>query len=186
MPVPHSICLGPPVCTTAITSACKFPFLCSIFAYSRFQVPCHAFNFNGDQWALMRSSWTDINALCAAMKGSPLVGHQTHGDLDCGDFVLDALGTPWAGELGSGDYNVLDYFDSEAQNAMMRQVPAVRASEQLEAAWDREVGVPPGVRTDSKTGCSSHTGLATRKQRVGAHARALLRSAVRPWAGEGM
>ena len=66
----------------------------------------------------MRSSWTDINALCAAMKGSPLVGHQTHGDLDCGDFVLDALGTHWAGELGSGGYNVPDYFDSEAQNAM--------------------------------------------------------------------
>ena len=69
---------------------------------------------------------------------------------------------------------------------VMRQVPAMRASEQLEAAWDREVGVPLGVRTDSKMGCSSHTGLATRKQRVGAHARAPPRSAVRPWAGEGM
>ena len=68
---------------------------------------------------------------------------------------------------------------------MMRQVPTMRASERLEAAWDREVGVPPGVRTDSKTGSSSHTGLATWKQRVGAHARAPLRSAVRPWAGEG-
>ena len=61
---------------------------------------------------------------------------------------------------------------------LMRQIPAMCASEQLEAAWDREVGVPPGVRTDSKTGCSSHTGLATWKQRVGAHARAPLRSAV--------
>ena len=61
---------------------------------------------------------------------------------------------------------------------VMRQVPAMRVSEQLEAAWDREVGVPPGVRMDSKTGCSSHTGLATRKQRVGAHARAPLRPAV--------
>ena len=69
---------------------------------------------------------------------------------------------------------------------MMHQVPAMRVSEQLEAAWDCEVGVPQGVRTDSKTGCSSHTGLATWKQRVGAHARAPLRSAVRPWAGEEM
>ena len=43
----------------------------------------------------------------------------------------------------------------------MRQAPAVCASERLEAAWDREVGVPPGVRTGSKTGSSSHTGLAT-------------------------
>ena len=55
----------------------------------------------------------------------------------------------------------------------MRQAPAVCASERLEAAWDHEVGVPPVVRMDSKTGCSSHSGLATRKQRVGAHARAL-------------
>ena len=49
---------------------------------------------------------------------------------------------------------------------LMHQVPTMRASKQLEAAWDREVRVPPGMRTDSKTGCSSHTGLATRKQRV--------------------
>ena len=77
----------------------------------------HAFSNTGDQWVAMRSSWTDINALYVAMKGSPLQGHQTHGDLDCGDFVLDALGTRWAGELGSGDYNALNYFDSEAQNA---------------------------------------------------------------------
>ena len=49
----------------------------------------------------------------------------------------------------------------QAGGAVMRQAPAVCASERLEAAWDREVGVPPGVRTDSKTGSSSHTGLAT-------------------------
>ena len=61
---------------------------------------------------------------------------------------------------------------------MMCQVPAMHASERLGAAWDREVGVPPGVRTNSRTGSSSHTGLATQKQRVGAHARAPLRSAI--------
>jgi hypothetical protein len=77
----------------------------------------HAFDLIGDQWVSMRSSWTDINALYVAMKGGLLQGHQTHGDLDCGDFVLDALGTRWAGELGSGDYLSTDYFTSEAQNA---------------------------------------------------------------------
>jgi Heparinase II/III-like protein len=70
-----------------------------------------------DQWCSMRSSWTDINALYVAIKAGTLQGHQAHGDLDCGDFVLDALGTRWAGELGSGDYNAVGYFDSEAQNA---------------------------------------------------------------------
>jgi hypothetical protein len=77
----------------------------------------HDFSSNGDQWVSMRSSWTDINALYVAMKGSQLQGHQTHGDLDCGDFVLDALGTRFAGELGSGDYLSTGYFDSELQNA---------------------------------------------------------------------
>jgi hypothetical protein len=75
------------------------------------------FDYGGDQWASMRSSWTDINALFVAIKAGTLVGHQVHNDLDCGDFVLDALGTRWAGELGSGDYNSLNYFLSDTQNA---------------------------------------------------------------------
>jgi len=37
--------------------------------------------------------------------------------LDAGDFVLDALGTRWAGEFGSGDYNSPAYFSSDAQTA---------------------------------------------------------------------
>ncbi|KAH9984633.1 chondroitin AC/alginate lyase [Russula compacta] len=77
----------------------------------------HAFEFGMDQWASMRSSWTDINALYVAMKAGTLQGHQTHGDLDCGDFVLDAMGQRWAGDLGSGDYLATGYFDSELQNA---------------------------------------------------------------------
>ncbi|KAH9999443.1 hypothetical protein BJV77DRAFT_959331 [Russula vinacea] len=51
----------------------------------------------------------------------------------------------------------------------------MHASEQLEAAWDRKVGVPPGMRTNSKTESSSHTRLATQKLRIRAHARAPLR-----------
>lgn len=70
-----------------------------------------------DQWASMRSSWTDNAALYVAMKAGKLQGHQTHNDLDCGDFVLDALGTRWAGELGSGDYRSAGYFSSDAQDS---------------------------------------------------------------------
>jgi hypothetical protein len=69
-------------------------------------------------------------------------------------------------------------YKSRGMHTVMRQHPTMHASEQVEAAWDCEVGVPPGVRTDSKTGSSSHTGLATWKLRVGAHARAPLRPAV--------
>jgi hypothetical protein len=57
-----------------------------------------------DQWVSMRSSWTDFDGLYVGMKAGKNQGHQNHQDLDVGDFVLDAMGTRWAGEYGSGDY----------------------------------------------------------------------------------
>ncbi|KAF7299657.1 hypothetical protein HMN09_00971100 [Mycena chlorophos] len=77
----------------------------------------HFFDNGLDQWGAMRSTWTDINALYVAMKAGQLLHHQTHNDLDVGDFVLDAMGTRWVGELGSGDYNSPNYFLSDAQDA---------------------------------------------------------------------
>ncbi|KAF8167740.1 chondroitin AC/alginate lyase [Crassisporium funariophilum] len=77
----------------------------------------HFFDNALDQWASMRSSWTDGDALFVAIKAGRNQGHQTHNDLDAGDFVLDALGTRWAGELGSGDYRSTNYFLSDAQDA---------------------------------------------------------------------
>jgi len=75
------------------------------------------FDNSTDQWGSMRSSWTDENALYVAIKAGTLQGHQTHNDLDCGDFVLDALGTRWAGELGSGDYLSTGYFSNDTQES---------------------------------------------------------------------
>jgi len=77
----------------------------------------HGFMDANTSWASMRSSWTDDNGLYIAMKASKLTGHQTHGDLDCGDFVLDALGTRWAGDLGSGNYLSEGYFSNELDNS---------------------------------------------------------------------
>jgi hypothetical protein len=77
----------------------------------------HFFDNALDQWASMRSSWTDNNALYIAMKAGKLQGHQTHNDLDCGDFVLDAMGSRWAGELGSGDYLSTGYFSNDTQES---------------------------------------------------------------------
>ncbi|KZV83151.1 hypothetical protein EXIGLDRAFT_777848 [Exidia glandulosa HHB12029] len=68
-------------------------------------------------WVSMRSSWTDNKGLYIAMKSSKLQQHQAHGDLDCGDFVLDAMGERWFGELGSGDYLSFEYFKSEDDDA---------------------------------------------------------------------
>lgn len=68
-------------------------------------------------WASMRSSWTDFSGMFVGVKANNLTGHQTHGDLDVGTFVIDALGTRWAGELGNGNYLSREYFASEAPGA---------------------------------------------------------------------
>ncbi|GAA5866724.1 hypothetical protein JCM8547_002738 [Rhodosporidiobolus lusitaniae] len=75
------------------------------------------FSNTTDGWFSARSSWTDNNGMYIAMKAGALTGHQTHGDLDAGDFVLDALGQRWAGELGSGDYLSQGYFSNENQDS---------------------------------------------------------------------
>ncbi|BGP15469.1 hypothetical protein JCM10213v2_003448 [Rhodosporidiobolus nylandii] len=77
----------------------------------------HHFSNTTDGWFSARSSWTDNDGMYIAMKAGALTGHQTHGDLDAGDFVLDAMGQRWAGEYGSGDYLSQGYFSSEAQDS---------------------------------------------------------------------
>jgi hypothetical protein len=70
-----------------------------------------------DEWAASRSSWSDLDGMYWAMKSGELTGHQTHGDLDIGDFVVDAMGERWFGELGSAQYLSPGYFSSEAQDS---------------------------------------------------------------------
>ncbi|WFD35967.1 hypothetical protein MCUN1_002838 [Malassezia cuniculi] len=75
------------------------------------------FNNSRGNWMSMRSSWTDTTGTYVAMKASNLTGHQTHGDLDAGDFVIDALGVRFIGEYGSDNYLSKDYFSSEASDS---------------------------------------------------------------------
>ena len=70
-----------------------------------------------DDWATGRSTWADNSGIYWAMKSGALTGHQTHGDLDLGDFVLDAMGQRWFGELGSGQYLSDGYFSNETQES---------------------------------------------------------------------
>lgn len=69
------------------------------------------------EFATGRSNWADNAGSYWAMKAGRLTGHQTHGDLDVGDFVYDAMGQRWFGDLGSGQYLAQGYFSSEAQNS---------------------------------------------------------------------
>jgi hypothetical protein len=56
--------------------------------------------------ALMRTSWTDPDAIYVAMKGgSPSVNH---GHMDVGSFIMEAKGERWAMDFGMQDYNSLE------------------------------------------------------------------------------
>lgn len=56
--------------------------------------------------ALLRTSWTDPNAIFTGLKaGSPSNGHA---HLDIGSFVMDAQGVRWAMDFGAQDYNSLE------------------------------------------------------------------------------
>lgn len=41
----------------------------------------HHFDSGSNDWASMRSTWTDNNGLYVAMKAGNMTSHQTHGDI---------------------------------------------------------------------------------------------------------
>lgn len=55
---------------------------------------------------LMRSSWTDKNAVFLGFKAGSAATNHAH--MDIGSFVMDALGVRWAGDLGMQEYNTLE------------------------------------------------------------------------------
>jgi hypothetical protein len=56
--------------------------------------------------ALMRTSWTDPNAIYVGFKaGSPSV---SHGHMDVGSFVMDANGERWSMDFGMQEYETLE------------------------------------------------------------------------------
>lgn len=103
----------------------------------------HHFDNITDGWVSMRSSWTDTEGTYAAMKSGAIAGHQTHGDIDAGDFVLDAIGQRWAGELGSGNYLADGYFNSEAQNAQRCGPVSFRVHKRITDQWHPQVALLP-------------------------------------------
>lgn len=68
-------------------------------------------------WVSLRSSWSSATGLFVAMKAGKSTGHAAHGNLDAGDFVLDALGERWAIELCHQDYLSHGYFAGESQDS---------------------------------------------------------------------
>jgi len=66
-----------------------------------------AWNGQGDNpVSLMRTSWTDPNAIFLGFKaGSPSVNH---GHMDIGSFIMEADGVRWASDFGMQEYESLE------------------------------------------------------------------------------
>lgn len=56
--------------------------------------------------ALMRTSWTDTNAVYVAMKGGSVSVNHAH--MDIGSFIMEAEGVRWAMDFGMQDYESLE------------------------------------------------------------------------------
>lgn len=67
--------------------------------------------YKGVDVALMRTSWTDANALWVGFKGGDNKANHSH--LDLGTFNFDGLGQSWALDLGGDNYNLPEYFGKE-------------------------------------------------------------------------
>lgn len=61
----------------------------------------------------MRSDWENYQGIFVGFKAGD--NQASHGNLDLGTFVLDALGTRWAIELGPDSYSLPGYFDKNNQ-----------------------------------------------------------------------
>ena len=67
--------------------------------------------FRGVEVATFRSAWNDRDAVFVGFKAGD--NKANHSNLDLGTFVLDALGTRWALDLGADNYNMPGYFGKQ-------------------------------------------------------------------------
>lgn len=68
-------------------------------------------HFRHVEVATMRSAWEEKDALFVGLIAGD--NNANHGDLDMGQFVLDALGQRWAVDLGADDYNIPGYWGTQ-------------------------------------------------------------------------
>ena len=71
--------------------------------------------FHGEQpVAMLRSAWHDEQAVFVGVKGG--TPQASHGHMDVGSFVVEALGRRWIHDLGGDDYNLPGYFGGSRWN----------------------------------------------------------------------
>ena len=101
--------------------------------------------FDPQHVGVFRSSWGDASETMISFKGGEMGAD--HGDLDAGDFVLEALGNRWAWDLGSDDYALPGYFDSNPASATNRW-----DYYRMRAEGQNTVVINPGNGPDTKLG----------------------------------
>ena len=89
--------------------------------------------------ATMRSDWNDASATFVGFKAGK-VG-DSHGHLDAGSFVLDALGKRWFHDLGADDYALPGYFGANRWTYY-----------RLRAEGHNTLVINPGSAADQKVG----------------------------------
>lgn len=57
----------------------------------------------------MRGAWDDPDAVFVGFKAGR--NGRSHGDMDVGSFVMDALGVRWVSDFGQGNYQLPNYYD---------------------------------------------------------------------------
>jgi len=67
------------------------------------------YNFLGIDTATFRSSW-ESGAIFTGLHTGP--NHTTHGDMDCGNFILSMGGVRWVRDPGAENYNVNGFWNS--------------------------------------------------------------------------
>lgn len=95
--------------------------------------------FRGSEAVSLRGSWTDTDATFVGFKAGK--NNDNHGQLDIGNFVLDALGERWAIDFGSDDYNLPGYFGGRRWEYY-----------RLRAEGQNTLVVNPGIGPDQKLG----------------------------------
>lgn len=78
--------------------------------------------YNGQEVALLRTDFTNDEGIFVGIKGGD--NQASHGDLDNGTIVLDALGVRWIEDLGPADYNLSGYWKEERWNYYPKRAEA--------------------------------------------------------------
>ena len=107
--------------------------------------PTSSTPFNSQHVGVFRSSWGDTSETMLSFKGGEMGAN--HGDLDAGDFVLEALGQRWAWDLGSDDYALPGYFNSNPASATNRW-----DYYRMRAEGQNTLVINPGNGPDTKIG----------------------------------